>query len=58
MPTTTGFTNSRWLGFGGIEMTHFGRRLVADARAGAGVVLHVARPAEVFAERLVAQRLP
>ena len=43
MPSTTGLTNSRWLGLGAIETLRVG----VELPQGAGVVLHVAGPAEV-----------
>ncbi len=33
MPTTTGFTNSRWLGLGGIEITTSGAESSSRTRA-------------------------
>ena len=46
MPATTGFTNSRWLGFGAIDTVE-----ALERALGAGVVLHVAGPAEIDLER-------
>ena len=54
MPTTTGFTASRWLGFGA-SVTNICPRGADGARA--GVILHVAHPAEIDPQRLRGDRI-
>ena len=59
IPTSTGSTASRWLGFGGMLMISDLRPAVAidGVVARAGVILHVAHPAEIDARRTREQRI-